>query len=594
MVHLSLLGPFAATGPEGSVAFEARSAAAVVARVALGRGRPVPRDAVAEALWPDHDLVAARTNLRKALQRVRKAAPGLLAEDDGLRLADAETDIDQADRLHRTYLLATRQPEGTEALAREWEIRKKTLLEGWTDDWIVPHRERATVLANDLGADLARAHEAMGDLAAALDVWRDILERVPHHAQALQSALRLESAVHGPARAAELARSAENHFRDELGIAMPSDLRRAVRDFGMGAMEPVPPPESIRKRSELYLLAHMFESNLAANRTSALRLLAEECTLPKALAHPRATLSLLTLALEKTEGDAPERLQVAVVAATLASWTSEFEIGHHWCDAVIALTPPEHPLHGGMLGLKGFMIGEQGDFPTSRDMLGKAMRLLEETGQGDEALRALARAAGPYWHLLQFDTSIGMYESVIARCQGRDDPVGRGLVAASNGNLCFVYSVMARWQDAICHGEITLGLAEEHPSYGWLVVAPLGLARFETGDRAEGARLVRRSLASTQREGMPRFNQICLDYAAVVLARAGRDHAARCLLDANIPHQAALRRSRSLAEALLVERVAGIDPVVPFVGDNPLRGQSASTLSEWACEELDRLARDMA
>lgn len=597
MVTIDVLGPFSVATDAGAVAFEARSAAALVAFVALGRGRPLSRDAVSAALWPDHDPVSARTNLRKALQRVRKASPDheiIAADGDALALVGAEIDLDRAERLHRTFLLATRQPEGTAALAQEWALRSRTLLEGWDDDWIEPHRQRATVAALELGADLARSYEATGDFENALVAWREILARVPHHAQALQSALRLETTLHGSEQASDLARNARLYFRDELGIAMPQELQRAVRDFGMGALEPVPPPDSLRKRSELYLLARLFESNLAANQSEALALLARECTFPRALEHPRAMLSLLTLALEKTRGTSTERLQVAAVAATVASWTSEFEVGHRWCDFVLDSTHAENPLHGTILGMKGFMVGEAGDFAAAREILARAERLLRDQGPSDEAMRATIRLAGMHWHLLDFEPALRMYQSVVEEAGARVGAPESACLGAAHGNLCFVYSILGRWEEAVRHGRETMARVDDSPAYGWTVSAPLGLSLRQRGERAEGLRLIRRSLASTLREGMPRFNQISLDFAAVALAVEGRERAARCLLDANIPHQAALRRSRSQAEAMLVRTVAGIDPDAPFEGENPLRGQSAATLSEWACEELDRLIFQVA
>ena len=143
MVRIDVMGPFTATRSDGAVAFQTRSAAAVVAYAALARGRPVPRNAVSTALWPEREPASARTNLRKAVQRVRQALPEseiLLTPGGDLLLDTAlvETDLDRADRLHRTFVLATRQPEGTAALAQEWEIRRRTLLEGWEDAWIEP------------------------------------------------------------------------------------------------------------------------------------------------------------------------------------------------------------------------------------------------------------------------------------------------------------------------------------------------------------------------------------------------------------------------------------------------------------------------
>ena len=124
-----------------------------------------------------------------------------------------------------------------------------------------------------------------------------------------------------PQQAADLARTAQLHFRDELGVEMPQELRRTIRDYGMGSLEPVPPPEFLRKRSELYLLARLFEASLSANRTAGLQLLIEECTFARIVAHPRAMLSLVTLALERTEGASEARLAVARLAITAAGWS---------------------------------------------------------------------------------------------------------------------------------------------------------------------------------------------------------------------------------------------------------------------------------
>lgn len=596
MLRLGVLGRFEMTADGQPVAFEARSAAYALARVALARGRPVARERVASTLWPDADEVTARTNLRKALQRVRKATPSaevLVAEGDALRLnvEAVETDLDLADRLHRTFLLAARQPEGMAALVEEWKLRRRTLLEGWEGDWIEDHRAQATLFGNDLGTELALSHEAMGDPEAALNVWHEILERIPHHAQALQNAMRLELQLRGRERAAELARTARLLFHQDLGIEMPLELRRTVRELRSGGMEPVPPPDFLRKRSELHLLARLFESNLADNRTEALALLARECSLPKALAHPRSMLSLLTLALDQTSGTSPERLQVAALAATIASWSSEFEVGHRWSDFVLQALGPREPMYGSVLSMKGFMLFEQRDYKAAERALDQAVEVLDAQGRCDDAMRARIGRAAVHWHLEAYEAAIRLYEACIAHSDGRQDEIALLIRASSNSNLCFVYMTMGQWQRAIAHGRTSLSFTEAHPVFGWIVPSPLGIALFFVGQRREGLRMLARGLSSTLREGMTRFNQISLDYAAVVLAQAGRERVARCLLHANSVHRAALRHIRSPAERGLIVRTTGIDPEAPPGQDNPLAGQSAATLSEWACEEMDRLAQ---
>gem|GEM_PF-4297580 len=576
------------------VLFEARSAAAVVAYLALARGRTVQRDAVAAALWPEHEAVSARTNFRKALQRVRKALPGnapLFLEGEGMRLdpKGVETDLDRADRLHRIYLLAARQSEGVAALAEEWSLRRRPLLDGWEGEWLQPERTQADHVANELGAELAPAHEATGDPEAALTVWHELLARVPHHAQGLQNAMRLELQLRGRERAAELALAARRTFREELGVEMPMELRRVVREIRSGGFEPVPPPEGLRKRSELHLLARLFESNLAEGRPEALALLARECTITHALAHPRTMLGLLTFALEHTQGTSPERIQIAALAGTTASWSAQYEVGHFWSDFVLGATSPDELLHGRVLSMKGFMLFEQRDYAGAERTLDRAIQVLTAQGRLDDAARAGIGRAGVHWHQEEFDPAIALYESAAARAEGRTDEIATLMLGSSIGNLCFLYTTLGRWAEAIPYGRASLQLAESYPGVGAVVPGPLGLALYAHGERAEGLRMLGQGLSRTLREGMARFNQITLDYTAVALACEGRTRVAQCLLAANGERRTALRHQRSPAEAGLIRRASGLDPDARPEGENPLAGQSAATLSEWACEELERL-----
>ncbi len=597
MYRVHVLGAFAMTDDLGSpVSFEAKSAAAVVALLTLAKGRPLSRDSIASTLWPGQDESGARTNLRKALQRVHKATQDenpFLTDGDHLRFDRdrVETDLEHAERLHRTFLLAARQPEGIQALSEEWALRRKPLLEGWDAEWIEEHRIQADLAANDLGTELAFAQEAMGNSEKALEVWHEILQRVPHHAQALQNALRLELHLHGREKASELARSARLHFHQDLGIEMPFELRKTLRDFQCGGLEPVPPPDKLKKRSELYLLARMFEANLDRNGAEAIALLAEECTMAKALAHPKAMLSLLTLALDATHGVAPERLRVAALAATVASWSSQFELGHRWSDFVLESMDPGEPLYGSVLSMKGFMLFEQREYSRSRETLDQAVLVLTEQGRADDAARARIARAAVHWHLEEFAPAIAIYEAAMSRAKDREDDIATLMRGSSHSNLCFVYVTMGQWEKAIPHGRESLLMSDAHPVFGWIVPGPLGLALYCHGERIEGLRLIGRALASTLREGMTRFNQLSLDFAAVALARAGRERAAHCLLVANGQHRKALRHDRSPAERSLILSAAGLDPEVAPKAENPLFGQSAATLSEWACEELDRLVQ---
>src|SRR5207247_1658627 len=72
--RIELLGGLRAIS-ETTVAshFETRKAASLLAYLACRRGRAVPRETLAEMLWPDEDVDATRDRLRQALAAIRRA-----------------------------------------------------------------------------------------------------------------------------------------------------------------------------------------------------------------------------------------------------------------------------------------------------------------------------------------------------------------------------------------------------------------------------------------------------------------------------------------------------------------------------------------
>jgi predicted ATPase/DNA-binding SARP family transcriptional activator len=72
-LHLSLLGPFAATVGGGALpAFRTRKGASLLAMLALRSGSPVLRTSIVDALWPDSDAENGLYNLRRTLSDLRR------------------------------------------------------------------------------------------------------------------------------------------------------------------------------------------------------------------------------------------------------------------------------------------------------------------------------------------------------------------------------------------------------------------------------------------------------------------------------------------------------------------------------------------
>ena len=136
-VELRLLDSFALRAG-GDVVDLPSTGQRLVALVALHE-RPLTRDFAAGTLWPETPDTRAAGNLRSALWRVQKLAPGLLHVDPmTLRLEDT-VDVD----LHRLERLAHDQLTLTGSAPPDARDLAGDLLPGWyDDDWLLLERER--------------------------------------------------------------------------------------------------------------------------------------------------------------------------------------------------------------------------------------------------------------------------------------------------------------------------------------------------------------------------------------------------------------------------------------------------------------------
>ena len=593
MLTIRLFGGYHLASDSGPVKMPTHAADAVLAHLAIQRGARVGRDTLAKLLWPDKPSEAAKTNLRTTLYRIRGAIAGCdpVAADRAtlsLNTAQVKTEFDLADELHRTFLLAPEEAPGILAGREEWRMRSRDILPDWDDDWVELERRRQRLLANDHGCELAKSLEDYGDAAGALQIWRELLQRVPQHVEALKHAIRLENEIHGTAGAAELARQAALQFSRSSHIEMPGDLKRRLVNLKHGTQEAVAPPVHIRKRSELFLLAKMFEANLASNAQEAMALLARESEDPRNHAQPRAFLGLLVTALENSTGTSPDRLLVAVQAGHLASHCSRFDIGHKWTQFIIENTDESDYNHPRALTMKGHLYLEQRNYTGAREYLVRAVENAERNGFSWFRLAAISNLAALQWTVMEFEQAIASYQAIFAEASLLSDTRRAQASTGCHSSLSYLYAMMQNWPEAITHARKSQKMTDDYPLYGQISGSPLGLALFATGKRSEGLKELMRGVNFTAREGMLRFNQMALDFAGIALAMSGGTDQAIRLFDANAEHRFAISHYRSPAETNLITRVVNLDPERIDLKENPLRGQSAATLSVWTCEELER------
>ncbi|HTP10531.1 MAG TPA: BTAD domain-containing putative transcriptional regulator, partial [Anaerolineae bacterium] len=143
MLDIKLLGQFHIRLANRPIEIPSRPAQSLFAYLVLRPGTPQRREKLAGLLWPDATETNARSYLRQALWRIRKALESagrdyFIADDLTIAFdAGADYVLDIA-VLEREVTADT----PTDQLLRSIEIYQGELLPGFYDDWVAPERER--------------------------------------------------------------------------------------------------------------------------------------------------------------------------------------------------------------------------------------------------------------------------------------------------------------------------------------------------------------------------------------------------------------------------------------------------------------------
>jgi DNA-binding SARP family transcriptional activator len=180
-------------------AWQSRKARDLLKLLAARRGRPVMREAAAEALWPNEDpgplsnrLSVALSTLRKVLDPEREHAPDhfIAADQQALALRADQVMLDVASFLKAAEagveLASQASWEAAEVKLREAEAlyTGDFLEEDVYEDWAVDCREEARSAAQEVSRLLARAAVRRDDHEEVTRHLRRLLERDPYDADA--------------------------------------------------------------------------------------------------------------------------------------------------------------------------------------------------------------------------------------------------------------------------------------------------------------------------------------------------------------------------------------------------------------------------
>jgi DNA-binding SARP family transcriptional activator len=234
MLKIHLLGHFKVLKEEDAIEVPSRPSQSLLAYLAMSAGTAHRREKLAGLLWPDANESNARSNLRHALWRLRKAVGNEYFIADKISVA-----FD--DRSEYWLDVTTLSGDGgesrtTEDLINSISIYGGELLPGFYDDWVILERERYRALFDHKVQNLL-------DLLVKEERWTDVLEwserwiAMGHAPEPAYRALMFAySGLGDTAGMANTYQRCVKSLKEELGVEPSGETKAAYEYLAEGGM----------------------------------------------------------------------------------------------------------------------------------------------------------------------------------------------------------------------------------------------------------------------------------------------------------------------------------------------------------------------
>lgn len=237
---IGLLGPFEARRGDGQPLRLPKKAQALLAYLAMQRGRPVSREQLATLLWGNSPSEQARQSLRQCLAALRntlgaEASEPIVADTASVLLAPSErwaTDVAAFEAACQSKSVA--DLERGNALCRDEFLAGLQIAVEPFNDWLTLERQRLTALRLDLLQRLAQARAEAGDAEAAIAAARQLNALDPLREEGHRLLMRLLAASGNRSAALKQHEACAQVLREELGIAPDAETERLAETIRAG------------------------------------------------------------------------------------------------------------------------------------------------------------------------------------------------------------------------------------------------------------------------------------------------------------------------------------------------------------------------
>jgi len=238
--RIELLGRLCARqGAQEITRFRTQKTGALLAYLALNLPRSIPREALLDALWPEHDIDSARNSLSVALNSLRRQLepPGvpsgavLIADRSQVRLnpAAVTTDVAEFEAALQTAEQAATNNERVSFLTSAVELYRGELLPGHYALWVAAARDRLRDAYLAALRPLIRHLAQARDYERALDYAHRAVQADPLREESHRNLMRLYIALGRPAAAWEQYQELQRLLQEQLGTE-PSAATRQLAE----------------------------------------------------------------------------------------------------------------------------------------------------------------------------------------------------------------------------------------------------------------------------------------------------------------------------------------------------------------------------
>jgi DNA-binding SARP family transcriptional activator/Tfp pilus assembly protein PilF len=201
---------------------------ALLAILAISRGRALPREKLMALLWPERDAQQARRLLNQSVYVLRRALgeEAILTVSDALRLQPHAL---RCDAVEFEAAINAGEPEKAAG------IYQGSFLDGFFlthapdfERWVEDERRRLADLQAQALKELAVAAEERGEVRVAVGWWKAQVTHDPLDSTAVLRLVQALEAAGDPSGALQQAAVHERMLREELAVGLPADLVAVV------------------------------------------------------------------------------------------------------------------------------------------------------------------------------------------------------------------------------------------------------------------------------------------------------------------------------------------------------------------------------